>query len=361
MDRICKADESEWKVLRDNLYDPEIAKKSERILAVPDDHLTNVLAYHKDITTEVKLAFRDLNTHTRSNYASFIKKAGRNIYPLLIASEYDYDNEQGAGNGVTFTLYLEDGQELRMTPNAKTGYTIYKSVSHVVMGLGAMLGPYMKNPEATGWIKPLTDYKGSIKRAISSLESCKNGITYKFDKNLVEQLLKNCLDFIDRCLEESNFSFEGWQRFNRENFSNITRCMEAAVKVQSEANVEALLKWKKMLGPELWREMYVFIPTVWPVSKSNPRIELFRNLLDEDRIDTHILASEWPRNDGECRTTLGRIIGDRAIGRFVFGDSNCKARTKVISLSTEVDVVQDDAIKSIKEALEKNGIKSRRA
>ena len=68
------------------------------------DHLKDVLAFHKDCTNEVKLAFRDLNVHTRSHYASFIKKAGRNIYPLLIASEYDYDNELGGGVGWTFSL-----------------------------------------------------------------------------------------------------------------------------------------------------------------------------------------------------------------------------------------------------------------
>ena len=355
MEKHCPLNESEWKTVRDNLYDAEIAQKSERVLATPDSHLIDVLAFHKDSSNEAKLAFRDLNVHSRSNYAKFIKAAGRNIYPLLIASEYDYDNEIGGGSGVTFNLYLEDGQEYRITPNANTGYAIYKSASHVIMGLGATLGPYMKNPKATGWIKPLEELKGSIQRALGSVDACT-----VIEKKPVEQLLQNCLEFIDKCLKEMCFSFEGWQTFNKNNFENITRCMQLAVKVQSEANVEALLKWKKMLGPELWREMYVFIPTVWPVSKSNPRIELFRNLLDEDRIDTHILASEWPRNDGECRTTLGRIIGDRAIGRFVFGDESCKARTKVISLSTEVDVVQDDAIISIKEALEKNGIKSRR-
>lgn len=358
MDTLCKRNESEPTVI-EGLYSSDIAQKVQKIFAVPDDHLKDVLAFQKDCTNEVRLAFRDLNIHTRSNYASFIKKAGRNIFPLLIASEYDYDNELGAGTGNTYTLYLEDGQEYRITPNANTGYSIYKSASHVIMGLGAMLGPYMKNPVASGWIKPLMDYKESVKRSLASIEACRNGFPYSFDKNPVEQVLRSSLEFIDCCLQEKSFSFEKWQTFNKNNFVNITRCMELAVKVQSESNVEALLKWKEMLGPELWREMYVFIPTVWPVSRSNPRIELFRNLLDEDRVDTHILSSEWPRNDAECRTTLGRIIGDRAIGRYVFGDECCKARTKVMSLSTEVDVVQDDAIKSIKEALIKNGINPR--
>ena len=356
MDKDHSVDDYEWKHARDSLYDPDIAKNAEAILKLSDEHLKDVLAYKKDSTNEVRLAFRDLNVHSRSNYGDFIKKAGRNIYPLLIVSEYDYDNDFGSGAGNTFTLYLEDGQEFRMTPAANTGYAIYKSVSHVILGIGATIGPYMKNPETGAWIKPLMSYKDSIQRALSSLDVDSNRFTYKIDKNSVEQLLQNSLNFVEKCLNDKTFSFEGWQSFNKSNFSLITRCIELAVKNQSEANVEALLKWKKMLGPELWREMYVFVPTLWPVSRNNPRIELLRNLMDEDRVHTHLFASEWPRNENECRTMLGRIVGDRAIGRFVFGDDSCKARTKVISLSTEMDFVQDDFRVALKEAFKKNGI-----
>ena len=185
----------------------------QKILGVPDDHLKDVLAFHKDCTNEVKLAFRDLSVYTRSHYASFIKKAGRNIYPLLIASEYDYDNELGGGVGCTFSLYLKDGQEFRITPNANSGYAIYKSASHILFGLGAIIGPYMDNPEARGWKKPLIEYKESIMRGLDSLDPTLNGFAYEFDKKPVEQLLRNTITFIGHCLQNGTFSFEGWKQF----------------------------------------------------------------------------------------------------------------------------------------------------
>ena len=46
---------------------------------------------------------------------------------------------------------------------------------------------------------------------------------------------------------------------------------------------------------------------------------MMRQLMDEDRIDTHIITSEYPRTQAEARTLLGRVVADRAIGRFVFG------------------------------------------
>ena len=353
MNGTCEKDELD-------LCDLHDLGKARKILDLPDVHLKKVISYQKGCFNEIKLAFRDMNIHSRSHYATFIKKVGRNIYPLLIASEYDYDNELGAGVGNTFVLYLEDGQELRITPNANTGYAIYKSTSHIFIGLGAIIGPYLENPGARGWKKPLTDYKESIQRGIDSLDACVEDFPYDFDKKPVEQILRNTLTFIEQCLRAGSFTFEGWQGFHKENFDNIIRCFQLATQAQADANVEALLKWKKMLGPELWREMYVFIPTVWPVSRNNPRLELFRNLLDEDRVDTHILASEWPRNEGECRTTLGRIVGDRAVAKYVFGDESCKARMKVVSLSTEVDAVHDDFIPALNKALKRNGIEPKK-
>ena len=114
-----------------------------------------------------------------------------------------------------------------------------------------------------------------------------------------------------------------------------------------------------MLGDELWRELYVIIPTLWPVSRSNPRSELFRALLDEDKVETNIILSEWPRNEEDCRTMIGRVIGDRAIARYAFGDQGCKAQLKTIGLSTEMDVTNDDFVPALREVLVSKGIKIR--
>ena len=98
---------------------------------------------------------------------------------------------------------------------------------------------------------------------------------------------------------------------NKNNFWRAKECMQVATKEQADANVRALLEWKNKLGPELWRELYVVIPTVWPMSRTNTRFELFRGLLDHDRVETNIFCSEYPRTMDESRALLGRIVGDR--------------------------------------------------
>jgi hypothetical protein len=263
------------------------------------------------------LTFRELNLHGRSNYANYIKQVGRNIYPLIIAT--DDDNEQGGGVGTTLILYLEEGNEFKITPALNTFYEIYKCVSHTFLGLGILLTPFLKNPGANGWKKPLLNYKESVQAAYTSLKAS-DADARGCNKELVLELVTNILDFITSLLEKKSFSFEEWRIFNANNFPCIKKCMIMLTKTQANANVEAILKWKKMMGPKLWRELFVVIPTVWPVGQNNPRMELFRNLLDKDKINTNIIMSEFPKDVADCRTLLGRVVGDRGIGKFVFGD-----------------------------------------
>ena len=74
---------------------------------------------------------------------------------------------------------------------------------------------------------------------------------------------------------------------------------------------------------------------------------MFARLMHADRVETHLITSEWPRDHGEVRTLIGRIVGDRAIGRFVFGDTTEEQKVKVMGLSSRVDVVLDDALPAI--------------
>ena len=79
----------------------------EAILNLSKDDLINVVSHRKDAGQEVKNACRDMNNEGRSLYSSFIANVGKNIYPLIVAT----DVEPGfSGVGSTFTLFLADGR-----------------------------------------------------------------------------------------------------------------------------------------------------------------------------------------------------------------------------------------------------------
>ena len=77
------------------------------IINLREDKLLHAVSHRKNEEEEVKNVFRDLNNHGRDLYASFIQKVGRNIYPIIVAS----DHEPGfSGVGSTFTLFLANGE-----------------------------------------------------------------------------------------------------------------------------------------------------------------------------------------------------------------------------------------------------------
>ena len=244
-----------------------------------------------------------------------------------------------------------------MTPALNSNYEVYKSASHTLLQLAVLVTPFLENTNATAWHGSFNIYLTKVDVAITALHNSKGTL---LKKELLLSMLGTVSTFLRSCLEKSKVDRKEWEELNKSNFWRVKECMLLATKEQADANVRALLKWKNRLGPELWRDIYVIIPTVWPVARTNPRLEIFRNLLDEDRIETHIFCSEYPRTLEEARTLLGRIVGDRAIGRKVFGVDCHMMRMKVVALSTQVDVVNDDAISNLHSALRDNGWEPRK-
>jgi hypothetical protein len=263
------------------------------------------------------------------------------------------------------------------------------------MGLGVELGPYLANAGAcckggeliessrqdASWKRGITEFLQLVRTYFNALmhateiegtfdDEEKDTVETRDDnsyglpplemRNVMMAMLSSVIDFCETSLSNGLLDLSAWEQLNRENFPRIKACMKAATKAQADACVKQIVKWKKALGEEAWRDLYVVIPTVWAVDAENPRKEMFKQLMDAERVNTHIITSEYPRDHSDARTLLGRVVGDRAIGRFVFGMDSLEHQIKVMGLSSEVDVVQDDAIPAIWRACEANGCPIRR-
>jgi len=391
---------------------------NRNLLSLKKTDLASQIAHRGDHLKELRSAARSSNGIIRSHYADFIHDVGRNLYPLILFTDYEVDGPCGVGS--TLTLYRADGSQTKVSPALQTNYELYKTCGHLLMGLGVELGPYLSNStlcyagcdddmedgkdegsdlelisglnqvigrvKVAPWESSLNEYLKGVKMYHQALVSAVEVEAVAEDMaqfNLVSDedekkedkhqsphglglptlemqetmiaMMTSVIEFCEACLDNSLIDMAQWERLNRENFPRIKKCMQAAVKDQADACVRQLIEWREMMGPQEWRELYVIIPTVWAVDAENPRKTMMRQLMDEDRVDSHILLSEYPRNHGEARTLLGRVAGDRAIGRFVFGDDTKEQKIKTMGLSSEVDVVQDDALPAIWDALERNG------
>lgn len=113
------------------------------LLSLSKSQLAHEISYQRTPLDQVLQASRDTNATIRRHYADFIRQVGRNIYPLIIASDYETDGHSGVGS--TLTLYRKDGSIITKSPALGTFYEVYKTCSHLFMGLGVEIGPYLSS------------------------------------------------------------------------------------------------------------------------------------------------------------------------------------------------------------------------
>lgn len=324
------------------LHDMDMA---EQVLKLEEPELIDIVAWRGDADTHLQHCARQVNTFMRTEYKGFINSVGRNIYPLIIASDFEPGFE---GVGSSFTLFLRDGSQQKIAPTHTTNYEIYKALSHAALATFVILSPHFKNPKNTQWRGKLSELQRTLEVFFDALKSSTKPPEFK---QQLEAVVNVYLRFIGACLDAGSFTFNGFKEFTTEAFAIIRKNMKDATVAQARAILPAMLKWKRMLGPEEWSKVYVLIPTVWPVALNSPRLQLFARLIDPDKIHTHIITSEFPRNFEEGRDVVGRVVGDRSVGRFVFGTADIKAKMKVLALSSRTDVVADDFEDSLQDAI----------
>lgn len=327
--------------------DPAVCK---RLLETSDtelDKLIDVVATQGDPYQALRLACREVHLGTRANYKDMIHRIGRNIYPLIVA----LDNEPGfEGVGSTYTLYLRDGSSRRIVP-CPPEYEVYKGLSHTSLGLFTFVSPYFKCPEGNaGWQRALAGYHDKVKVALAAAKD----ISHRTDVNRTfvdhcAKMLTMVSEYIQSCFDKNSVSVEEFRAFTRAFLPLIEVSVANACRLQCEAALPALRRWKAELGAA-WRDVYVLIPTVWPVGGYNPRRQLFETLLDADRADTHIIMMEGAADVEAARTTMGRVVGDRTVAHLVFGKETPNARALVCALSSPRDLVSSQFADAMHEA-----------
>ena len=174
----------------------------------------------------------------------------------------------------------------------------------------------------------------------ASAEKTKRNAIYGFPPpdmcSTMLEMLNSALTFAEKVLSSGAIDKKEYQQLNESNFPRIEKCLIAAAKAHAQAGVRKIIEWRDLLSQDEWRDLYVVIPAVWAEDAGNPWKEMLEQLMDTDHTETHIITSEWPRNNGEARSFLGRVVGDRAIWQLVLGDSSHERHIKT-SLSSEID------------------------
>ena len=221
-----------------------------------------------------------------------------------------------------------------------------KSLSHMPLGIFTILGPSLQNPAACSWLDKLGDYSSRVAYALATLEHA----------DLTEAMRQRCRDmlsithdFVSGVLARRSIRLEEYSAYTAQMLPFIHLNLDDAARIQARAVTAAITRWKRELGPELWRRLYVVIPTVWPVSRESPRQQIFRQLMDPEEVNNRLIIGEGVGSIEEARTLLGRIVADRLVGRLVFTFDGEKNRALTAALSSPKDIVADSAREALSE------------
>ncbi|MEO7863783.1 MAG: hypothetical protein ABIU05_25800, partial [Nitrospirales bacterium] len=298
--------------------------------AEPTDTETDAAHFRKQ-TYE---AMRNLDWFRKNNYQNFIRNVGHNIYPLIIASDYEPGKE---GVGTTYYLYRRDLPVETVTPTSVM-YEMEKILAHIPMGVFFLISPYFDNvanrPE--GWEEPLIEYKKHVENIKDVLE--KSDMSPATSVRAIK-MFDMVNTYLQDCIANGSGDEKSYSAFAHRIIPYVAEAMKAAVELQTHAGLNAMGQWKKELGPQEWDKLHVLIPVVWPVAVGNPRRQLFEHLMTPERAKTNIFEVE-ARSHDEARTTLGRIKGDSVMANLTFDKNTRFGMGSYLRLSSPTDLVQ---------------------
>jgi len=176
------------------------------------------------------------------------------------------------------------------------------------------------------------------------------------------EIFKNMLRVVNDCLNKflkgEKVEVEDLQQFGKEITPYLKKSAIIAAEIQMEALVNYLYQLKMELGPEEWRKLHALIPTVWPVSKDNPRELALRWVMDPATVDTNLVIAEGVKTVEDALVTLARTK-DRAIAHLVFGKGDNETRSMICAYSSPRDLLTDVAEISLKKLEEEGRIPQR--
>jgi hypothetical protein len=239
------------------------------------------------------------------------KQAMRDTVPIILALF--------TGQGGQLILY-RPGRDPEVAPPVPIVYQLAKSVGHSTMAIYEILTPYLANPGANQlWRARLATYRTQNQTALDGLGALDLS---EADRTVLRTILQRNLAFMDECLAQGTYSYEGFEQYIR----GTTPFSVQTIGIGSGAQVGHWMKvvegWKDQLGPD-WERTYAVSNTLYIARQNNILFSVLVQFMGTETMGDRLLLIETP----EFETTpekmldvLGRIVADRALGMVFFRD-----------------------------------------
>lgn len=305
--------------------------------------LIDNVAYRGDGQKDYRITLRDLNLLTRKHYSEMINHIGYHIFPLLVATDVDHDKRL-SGVGSEFILFLKNGT-IRTAKPSPSSYELNKDLSHISVGIFAIISPFFNNPTSPMWHDKLREYQTYLQNSLKFFDGIAQAPTsysVNCDQNLSNQeqiqMLTIANNYITNCFKNNSVDYHEYLKFAEDSKKLIHKAVKCSAKIQVMSTIRQLKIWKEQLGEE-WDDLYVLIPVIWPVARTNPRRQIIELFMSEEKRMTNIIMAEGAKTIHEARELLGRVISDRTMSEMVYKHDNPKNIEQNVALSTRTDMV----------------------
>jgi hypothetical protein len=310
-------------------YDEEV-----NILSKSVETFIDASSYRGDPVNNFRLSVKDVHLFMRENYANLIQSVGRNIYPVIVAT--DSDGPDLSGTGGAYKVYFRNGTMRRIVP-VGPAFEIHKCLSHMLLGVYTVVAPYFRAGLSTSWIPKLSELASKVESAQITLPA--SGLSPS-DQHHARYMFNLTTSYISDTIKARRVDLKLYKKFANTMAPKIQISMDIAATAHVNATIPALQQLKAEMGPELWSKTYVVIPTVWPVALYNLRLQMFQQVMDLQQLSEQVLIAEGAKNEDDALTTLGRIVNDRSLAQLAFGGMpGDDMKDHLFSLSTKRDLV----------------------
>ncbi|MBL1081128.1 hypothetical protein JK359_03915 [Streptomyces actinomycinicus] len=299
--------------------------------SVPGAAYADTAATDAERERQARDAIRAVNADMRRNYAALKADLTTRLGPVVIV--------QNDARGGLYTL-VHQGEQESLHPVAET-FELAKSIAHVPLGLFSVLAPYLssrvpaahsadidphdlamvaaKGPRDEGWIPPLQDFSRTLDTARARLQ----------DAHLPKDLEGSCAKILDRAHEfianatrTRSFDMKSFEDFSGGVYPNVRTNMYFASKAQIEGVGDLMTRWRRKLGEDAWRGLYVVVLSIWTTSVLNQNSIIIKNYMDPAKVDTHLIdlaTAELPADPVHVALdNLARIVQDNIAAEMVF-------------------------------------------
>lgn len=307
---------------------------------------------------EVQDCFGKVHNSIRAHYKESQRRSGLSIYPMIVASEVGNPSDPAdngrQGIGGVYTLFRSPSEIYKECP-VHPLYELMKVANHLVLGVFVIVEPYLERDTVRRlrYLDDLTHFKTEMDVALKTLRSLKSAeevnalfVETRY-KTLTESVLQRSVDYCQSVIDAKRVDTDEFARYSEQIKPAVREGMSVATELQTKGVVSMLLRWKTMLSADEWRRLYVIIPTVWVTHMNNPREQLFRAVMDQTNVSTHIITAMNLNSIYEARLLVGRIVHDRMMSRCIFGTSDRWSRRKCQGLGSQTDSLGDYARDSI--------------